>query len=385
MFRLTRMCVRELKVSTGGLLLSIALLAWTGGTTAAEPTIPKFPATVTVEGTPRDCGRAYGKQFRDGIRTFMQKEIFNAFVGKPSSKEQLHAYAAACGRVLREQCPMIVDEFTGVADGSELTFDEIVLINLHEELFHRVELPKHGHCTAVAVGPPDTGNKQTYVGQTWDWMETVAGTSAVVEWRRKDGVAVLAYGFPGMPMGAGLNAEGIALTWTSAALGNKGQSPRVGIPSYALIARLLAQKDMEGVIREAKKDKHAGWFTFVLADGDGNLVNIEGSPNGVAVERTTARLVRVDCGSREMTGAKPGQPVALHARCQKMYDMLASSKGQNNLVRLQEYFAEPKHKINVGKATIDIMVFDTTARTAYLSRGTSYGLDWRKITFGGRQ
>jgi hypothetical protein len=72
-----------------------------------------------------------------------------------------------------------------------------------------------------------------------------------------------------MPMGAGMNAEGIALCWTSADLGNKGQTPRVGIPSYLLIAHLLAQKDMDGVVREARKNKHAGWFTFVLADGHG--------------------------------------------------------------------------------------------------------------------
>ena len=334
--------------------------------------------------TPRDCGRAYGKLFRDGIRSFLEKEIFNAFLDKPSSKEQLLDYAAACGKVLRAECPLIADEFQGIADGSGLTFDEIVLINLHEELYHQMELPKHGHCTAVAVGPPYTGNKHTYVGQTWDWMESVAGTSAVVEWRRKSGVAVLAYGFPGMPMGAGLNSEGIALCWTSAALGQQGQSPRVGIPSYALIAHLLAQQDIEGVIREAKKDRHAGWFTFVLADGDGNLVNIEGSPQGVAMQRTTGRLVRVDYGTREMTGAQPGQAIPLHARCQTMYNFVESSNGQNSLSRLQEYFAEPKYTINAGKSTIDMMVFDTTARTAYLSRGTSYGLDWRKFTFGPR-
>jgi hypothetical protein len=74
--------------------------------------------------------------------------------------------------------------------------------------------------------------------------------------------------------GRWVNSEGIALCWTSAALGQYGRSPRVGIPSYALIAHLLAQQDIESVIREAKKNKHAGWFTFVLADGDGNLVNI---------------------------------------------------------------------------------------------------------------
>ncbi len=147
-------------------------------------------------------------------------------------------------------------------------------------------------------------------------------------WRRPEGVSVLAYGFPGMPMGAGVNSEGIALCWTSAALGDERQLPRVGIPSYVFIAPLLAQKDLDSVIREVRKNRHAGWFTFVMADGDGRLVNIEGSPERIVVEQAKDRLVRV------------------------------------------------------GDATIDMMVFDTTARSAFLSRGSSYGLSWREFVFG---
>src|SRR5262249_21494493 len=211
----------------------------------------------------------------------LRKEIDAAFVGRPSTKAQMLRYAAACGQVVRAECPLIAEEFQGIAEGAGLTFEEVVLINLHEELSHRTDLPQHGHCTAVAVGPPDTGNGHTYVGQTWDWMPSVAGKSRVTAWRRGWGVSVLAYGFPGLPMGAGVNADGIALCWTSAGLGNQGLAPRVGIPSYLLIAHLLAQRDLDAVVREARKNRHAGWFTFVLADGHGRLVNIEGSPERV--------------------------------------------------------------------------------------------------------
>lgn len=340
-----------------------------------EEVLREFPPATVVEGTPRDRGLAYGALFREAIHDFLAKEIFAAFVGKPSTKEQMLQYARACAEVVRAECPLVAEEFQGIADGAGLTFEEIVLINLHEELYHRTDLPKHGHCTAVAVGPPDTGNQHTYVGQTWDWMQSVAGKSRVIEWRRPEGVSVLAYGFPGMPMGAGVNAEGIALCWTSAGFDKKDQMPRVGIPSYMLIAHLLAQKDMDAVLREAQKNKHAGWFTFVMADGHGRLVNIEGSPERVVVEEADGRLVRVLYGSRQMAGSK------LHERCHRMYDLLQGTQGKNDLARLQDYFADAKYKINVGKSTIDMMVFDTTARTAYLSRGPSYQVSWRKFSF----
>jgi hypothetical protein len=262
-----------------------------------------------------------------------------------------------------------------------VTFDEIMLINLHEEFYHRTGVPKHGHCTAVAVAPPDTGNKQTCVGQTWDWMESVAGLSAVVQWQREEGASVLAYGFPGMPMGAGLNSAGIALCWTSANLNDRQTMPRIGLPSYVLIAHLLCQTDLDSVIREASKDKHAGWFTFVVADGQGHLVNIEGSPLGIVVERATDRLVRVSYGTRQMAGTPSGEPVQLHPRCRKMYELLDKSAGKNDLNRLQQYFANPEYEICAGKATIDMMVFDTTNRIAYLSRGPGYRVAWREFRF----
>src|SRR5262249_19579313 len=153
------------------------------------------------------------------------------------------------------------------------------------------------------------------------------------------------------------------------------------IPNYMLIAHLLAQKDLDSVVREARKNRHAGWFTFVMADRNGRLVNIEGSPERVVVEPADGRLARVLYGSREMAEVKSGDRVSLHARCQKMYDLLRESQGKNDLVRLQAYFADPRYKINVGKGTIDMMVFDTTARAAYLSRGSSYNVSWREFVF----
>jgi hypothetical protein len=193
---------------------------------------------------------------------------------------------------------------------------------------------------------------------------------------------VLGYGFPGLPVGAGVNSAGIALCWTSADLGNKALGARVGVPSYVLLTHLLYQKDLDAVEREAKRDRHAGWFTFVLADGNGNLLNVEGSPKGVTVERVKGRLARVGFGSREMTGTPAGQPVKLHARCQKMYDLFAGSAGKTDLPTLERFFEDPKCGISVGKGTIDMMVFDTTARVAHLSRGPSYAVAWREFGFG---
>jgi isopenicillin-N N-acyltransferase-like protein len=372
------------------MILLIALTNWTGMSRADDSlhTVAPFPEATVITGTARERGEAYGRTFSAAIREFYASEIQQPFVGHPASQQELLDYASQCSDVIREECPIIAEELDGIAAGSGLSLHEIVLINLHEELYHRGPLPKpglpkHGHCTAVALAPSETGGP-TFVGQTWDWMQTVAGKSSVCEWRREDGASVLAYGFPGMPFGAGMNEHGIAMCWTSAALETQGVSPRVGLPSYVLIAHLLAQRDQDSVIRVARRDRHAGWFTFVMADGKGHLVNIEGSPSGVAIEQSTTSVVRVGYGIPQMLGTGSNEAPARHPRCEKMCRLLEGSHGRTSQDILQRYFSDPKCEISAGKSTIDMMIFNTTARTAILSRGPDYAEAWREFRFAER-
>jgi hypothetical protein len=344
-------------------------------------TVAPFGEAVEIAGTARERGRQYGRQVSDLTHEFLDREIYTAFVGKPALKEDMLRYADACWRVIRAECPIIADELEGMAEGTGLRLEEHVLVTLHEELYHRGVLPPVPHCTAVAVGPPETRNGGCYVGQTWDWMPTVAGMSTMLHWRRKEGPSLLAYAFPGLWVGAGLNANGLALCWTSADLGQKGQTVRVGLPSYVFLSHLLYQENLEAVRESASKNKHAGWFTFVIGDGQGRLLNVEGSPAGLELEESTGRLIRVGYGTRQMSRTPSDQPVKMHARCQTMDRLIKESSGQVGLAMMQRSFGDPSRGICVGKGTIDMMVFDTVQRTAHVSRGAEYGVAWKDYRF----
>jgi hypothetical protein len=136
-----------------GAFLAVALSPPAPARPRGQTARPFGPAGV-LEGKPKERGQAYGKQFRQAIRDFLHKEIDKPFAGRPATKERMLAYADACARVVRAECPLVAREFEGIAHGAGLTFAEVVLINLHEEFSHRADLPRHGHCTAVAVGPP---------------------------------------------------------------------------------------------------------------------------------------------------------------------------------------------------------------------------------------
>lgn len=343
---------------------------------------PKAPdhTLAVISGTPRERGRAYGQRFADEIRGFFEQEVLKPYAQKDSTPEKLLRYAAACLAPIRRLSPIIADELEGMAEGTGLRLEEVVLLTLHEELWHRGVLPAVDHCTAVAVGPPVTCDGKTYVGQNWDWFGQLYGRSQMLRWERKEGPSVLAYSYPGLWVGAGLNSAGLALCWTSTpSVGIPG--PTIGIPSYVLLAHLLYQPSLEAVEEEAARAPQAGWFTFVMADGEGHLLNIEGSPIKRAMERSRGSLVRVYYGTREMTGTPPDKPVPRHPQCQRMADLVEATKGKLDQPTLQGFFGDHESTICKHFGTLDSMVFCTTTREAFITRGPGCLARWQRFTF----
>jgi hypothetical protein len=342
-----------------------------------------FPPADVFSGTAHERGEAYGKLYKNRLHDLLNKEIYEPFTDNPFSKEALTQYAAECGAFTREKCPLIAAECEGIAQGAGVTYEEIMLLNLDEELrLMAKKKKKPGHCTAVATSPSDSGDGHTYNGQTWDFSVRWAGKATMTEWQRTDAPSVLAYGYPGLPMGAGVNSAGIAITWTS---GGAKQTRHVGVPSYLLMGHFLAQPDIDSIIREANRNMHAGIFTFVISDAQGNLANVEGTPEETAIEQPEGRLARAYFGTRKLTRSPAGKPLKLNPRCQAMYDLLKQTSGQNDREMLQRYFTERDFSIVQWKSpkakTIDIMVFDSTARKAYVTRGPEFHLEWREFTF----
>lgn len=344
----------------------------------AKP-VPEHALTV-ISGAPRQRGLQYGRAFQQPIREFFEREILAPFAKDGGQRERLLRYAAACAKAVAGFSPEIAEELAGAAEGAQMRLEELVLITLHEELSHRGVIPAAAHCTAIAVGPPDTEDGNTYVGQTWDWMPSAFGLSSMVLWKRSKGPSLLGYAYPGLWAGAGLNSAGIALCWTSAALGQKfdAEGPRVGIPSYLLIAHLLYQETLDAAIAEARRAQHAGWFTLVMGDGKGRLANIEGSPKQLAVETHRGHLARVSYGSQQMTKAPAGEPIPMHPRCQKTYELFLARQGKLNLGELKGILETPGIAV---EGTIDQMLFGTTTREAHLRRGPRGTGRWKRFTF----
>jgi isopenicillin-N N-acyltransferase-like protein len=375
--RLTRRAL--LAATATGLALPRRLFA-----EASWPKVADHTLTI-VTGKPRERGRQYGQHFAAAIGKFLDREIVTPFSKKATRGDMLR-YAGQCAKEIHAYSPEVSEELEGMAEGAGMRLEEIVAITLHEEFFHQGILPTAEHCTAIAAGPPDTEDQHAYVGQTWDWFVSLYGASQMLHWKRPEGPSVLAYAYPGLWVGAGLNSAGIALCWTSAE-GQGIAGPCVGIPSYVLIAQMLYQETLKDALEEARRAKHAGWFTFVLADSEGRLANVEGSPKELVVEEHKGHLARVLFGSRKMTGTLEHHPVKYHPRGQKMYDLLGESRGKLNAAKLKELLSDKSicscDATNEPRQvrTIDAMLFDTTTREALVTRGPIGSRPWKRFGF----
>jgi isopenicillin-N N-acyltransferase-like protein len=258
---------------------------------------------------------------------------------------------------------------------------------MHEEMSGHKEgtLPPIQHCTAFAAVPPDTGDGNCYVGQNWDWMESVYGLSSMLLWKRPEGPSLLTYSYPGLWVGAGLNSAGVALCWTwGDGLGIK--SPRIGIPAYVLIAQMLYQDTLEAALAEVQRSKHAGWFAFVLADGKGHVAAVDGTPEKLIVQKPLGHTARASYACREILGGTKDEPLKVHPQCRRMFDLLDGGKGKLDRGALQGFCADHKstvckHPGYKGGFTVDSMLFNCTTKEAHVSRGPGCSGRWQTFTF----
>src|SRR5262249_42718307 len=177
-------------------------------------------------------------------------------------------------------------------------------------------------------------------------------------WKRPEGPDVLAYAYPGLWVSAGMNSKGLALCWVTGP--GYGAGPRVGVPAYMMVAHLLYQDSLDKALAEIRRDKHAGTFRFVLADAKGRQAIVSCSP------------AKTDITLKEDLSDPTG----------RLGKHLTASKGKLDLVALQTSLKRVcGGKIGSQVFTVDGMLFNTTQREAYFTRGPDLSGKWKRFTF----
>lgn len=271
-------------------------------------------------GPPRSCGRAYGESQAEAIGAFLAEEV-------PPDRTRMR-YASQCWKILKGWKRPVVEFIHGMAQGCGRPIEEVTLLLLHEEIVHTKP------CTGFGAMGDATRDGAPIIGQNWDWRPSLYPWSSLIRLATDSMPRTLTYAYPGLWASAGMNEHGMSLVWTGAGYLPKIR-PRPGLPTYALIAGILACRTCREAIMLMDQTSIAGCFIFFLADAEGEVWVVEGLPGRIQPVQCQSAIGRANhygCPeSCEKSRQKLPRPTPIRntaSRGRRMAELLRQHRGR---------------------------------------------------------
>ncbi len=236
---------------------------------------PHFPL-ISVAGSHRELGRAYGTQSKDAVRSAAGLYAsFASMFGVTPDIVALHVepYKA----VLVKHLPWVLEELEGLAEGSGVALNDLLVVNARSELISRLGASMF-ECTSVAVTPHRSEDGRPRVAQNWDWLTLMKDLPIVLSAKPDDQPAYVTFCEAGQLAKIGVNERGLAVGLNFLTT-PEGQRDRVGVPIHLLLRVILAEDDITGALGALLELPIGGGAHFLLADKSGAIASFEVSPS----------------------------------------------------------------------------------------------------------
>jgi hypothetical protein len=225
-----------------------------------------------LKGTPYEMGYQHGKLLKDNIarnvrRYIDQKILYGANLSP--IKEFLDALP-----MITSYIPLaLVEEMQGVAEGSQIPYEKILLLNLFPEMFH---------CTGLTVSGQATEDRKLFHVRVLDYGagQNLQDSAVLIVQEPKGKIPFLNVSYAGF-VGSitGMNAKHIAV----GEIGGKGYGHWQGIPMAFLLRQILEEA---GTLEEVKSILNTSSRTceyyYVFSDGkNGESIAVYATPEQV--------------------------------------------------------------------------------------------------------
>jgi isopenicillin-N N-acyltransferase-like protein len=246
--------------------------------------VEPFPL-IEISGPPRERGRQYGQKAAGRIK----KGTTHYF----AQLKELSLDANGVAELVRDYLPVIesfepnyIEEMRGIAEGADVPFEDVVLLNARTEIIKlanpairaRLKTPEDPDgCTGVVVMPQASANGRLIHAQNWDWKRECAETAVVLKVRRDDGPDLMTFTEAGALGRCGFNAVGIAIT------ANYLQSDRdyrqVGVPLALIRRKVLEQEHLALAMRAVYCTKKSAANNMIVSHREGVAIDFECAPD----------------------------------------------------------------------------------------------------------
>lgn len=286
-----------------------------------------------AQGEPRELGRQHGDQAAEQIRGYLD------FLAESLrlTREQLRQRALRFQSLFESQCPDLLTEAMGLAEGAKLTLADALVAQLRGELAQVAD----GACTTFAIGPRGTATGGTFVGQTSDNPPELERFGYVLRLRPTNKPAVLMWTFGGMLGYHGINEHGVS--HFANALGG-GPSWKFALSHYPLKRLILEQRSLRDVMKLLREFPVCSNGNYMLADGSGAILDVELTSDGPFVPELQDRFLvhsnhflcsEFACDANWQHSLKDSFP-----RLDRMRALLDSKFGSISLVDMQQFLAD---------------------------------------------
>lgn len=177
-----------------------------------------------------------------------------------------------------EECyPQYVDEMRGIAEGADVKFDDIAVLNVMEGVVtDALHLSK---CTSMAVNQERTADGRVLIAHNEDWVPEDEPDVFILRVQPDDEPAFLAMTYGGLLPNIGMNTAGIAQCCDSVTTVDK----RIGIPRILVSRAVLAAPTPGHAIRSVLIPHRAAGYNHLLVHESGELYSVEVSARNFAL------------------------------------------------------------------------------------------------------
>lgn len=253
---------------------------------------------IEVSGNPRERGRQYGAQAVDRIKGGIghySAQLERDGLDWPRIRATVRAYLPT----IEAFGPELVEEMRGIAEGSNIEFEAILLLNARTELLQLgrnptlraglgIEEDPDG-CTGVVALPGTTAAGRLLHAQNWDWKAECAETSVVLRIRNDDGPDILTFTEAGALARSGMNSAGIAITANY--LESDRDYQQIGVPLALIRRKVLATEHLALAMRSVYASAKSASNNMIVSQAEGVAIDFECAPDETFQVHATGGMI----------------------------------------------------------------------------------------------
>ncbi|MDP2776000.1 MAG: C45 family peptidase [Anaerolineales bacterium] len=230
------------------------------------------PPLIEISGSHREMGGQIG----EAARVQVQNSIANARILIDAAYNTLELtwdgakiQARKYLPFAEERYPHYVDELRGLAEGANVPFDDIMVLNAMEAV--AMDALHLTRCTSMAVNDERTADGHVLAAHNEDWIPEDENDVLIISAKPDKDPPFLAMTYGGLLPNVGFNAYGIAQLIDSV----YPDDSRIGIPRLIVARAVLASRRISGAIGRTLVPHRAAGYNHLLIHESGEIYSIE--------------------------------------------------------------------------------------------------------------